>query len=181
MHCELNKNNLMLFGLPEDASESVENCVYQLFRTKLSLQPEIDIAYRIGSANENNCADKPRPVKIKFVRVRDRNEVWNARVNLEKPFYINQDLHFEVRQKRKVLLQSRADALKEGKDAKFIWKRNQIAINDLFYEVNDGELKTVDNRSLTRGPKATMQVDPATELFLERGARGRRGKKPGAQ
>lgn len=100
IQCELNKNNLVLFGLLEDASDSVENCAPEFSRAKLRIQPEIDIAWRIGSAYNT---DNPRPVKIELVRIRNRNELWGSRVKLENLFNINNDLLLEVRRKHKFL------------------------------------------------------------------------------
>lgn len=61
-------NNIIIYGLPEDQGEKIEQKMTDLFESKLGITvalSEIDVAYRLrGGTGER----KPRPVIVKFVR-----------------------------------------------------------------------------------------------------------------
>jgi len=57
-----------------------------------------------------------------------------------------------------------------------IWNRNQIAIDDSLYEVNDGGLKPLETCNPTSGPEIKMDADPVAKSFLESGARPKKRK-----
>jgi len=168
LHCELNKHNIVLHGVPESNTETAETIATEFFKREMNVTPEIDIAYRIGAKK----VDKIRPIKIKFVKLKERNLVWRERQNLEKPYYVTEDLPIEVRTTKKLLNQARYEAVKKGKNSKIDWKNSQVAVDDEIFEVVNGKLTPVEEGTLDMDCDDTS-IASTSQPFLEKRNRGR--------
>jgi len=173
---ELRKQGLILFGLPESDSSKetdLESKVYKLFEKQLKIQNvEIDTCFRLGKKTET----KLRPVKMRFVRLRDRNAVWLARLKLTKPYHLNENLTPEARATRKILIDARNAATDDRKDAKILWSKNLVIIDGESFHVIGGKLQKLEMLD----DKADENMDIENNgPFLEnhRTSRGRKPKK----
>lgn len=76
------RNNIRIFGLSEGPNENVDLLVTELFTNKLNVRcsiEDIERAHRIGQVTP----DKERPVIVKFVSYRKRDEVIKKRMLLK--------------------------------------------------------------------------------------------------
>ncbi|KAJ8873620.1 hypothetical protein PR048_024438 [Dryococelus australis] len=77
------RNSLRNFGIAEDSQENTDVIALDTIHNKLNL-PDISIrdTDRVGPKNRNN--NRPRPIIVKFVSYRQRNEVFMAKRRLAK-------------------------------------------------------------------------------------------------
>jgi uncharacterized phage infection (PIP) family protein YhgE len=141
LHKELNKLNLVLFGLDE-SSESEENLLSQILQLLASLSTDliqIDCAYRIGNPKPNSI----RPVKIRFMSLSHRNQVFSNRSMLPTPLILKDDLPFEMRRNHAMLHQKKAEAITSGvseNDILINFKQYSIKIKNTQYVARNGTL-----------------------------------------
>jgi len=156
---ELKKQQLIFVGLP-DSNENPENTVLQFIENELGIRDvEIDTCYRMGKVDKN----KSRPIKVRFVKQKDRNQIWHARLRLNKPYYVNEDLIYQTRWDRKIISNARAAAFREGKKTDVNWARKQITIDEISYEVINGVLEQTNKDGRTH---AAMETN-INDAFLE--------------
>lgn len=136
-HRRSNENYLIVSGIKEEKNETettLINTILNTFNSKMGLQVQLDIAFRIGKPTEN----KPRMVKVHFPILGHRNEVWKKRKALGHPIYVNEDLHPATRLIRSKLSKAFKEATAKGQTAKLNFKRNEITIDDTVHGfVND--------------------------------------------
>jgi len=105
------KNNLVFYGVPEgEKSESelfskIEKLVVEEMDEPISSSPVCNFStFRIGQRNpQPSPHSRPRPVKVYFPNLAERNAVWKARSLLcGSPFAVNEDLPLSVRIQRAV-------------------------------------------------------------------------------
>lgn len=124
------RNNLLLYGIPEEKNENIHHVLRRLAAT---LQFEswstsrIDAVHRMGKATQS----QPRPIIIKFVSRLDRDDFLNKRkvrrnlratdlgFSSENPIYINESL---TPANRVLLKMTRDAAKKKGYD--HVWTAN---------------------------------------------------------
>jgi len=113
MEMNSGQKNLIINGLSEKPNENITAVVKDLFTEKLDLNPSLDLIHRLGKPGE-----KPRPVKVSFIYLRQRNEVWEKRRNLQGTnIFLNEDLPIRVRKERALLRGHKKQAEEEGKEA----------------------------------------------------------------
>ena len=173
LHCELNKHNILIHGVPESNAVAAETTASEFFKREFNLSPEIDIAYRIGAKQ----TDKIRPIKIKFVKLKERNLVWKVRQNLKKPYYMTEDLPLELRITKKLLNQAYYDAVQNGRQSKIDWKTSQVSIDDEIFEVLNGKLVPVEEQTLDMDCEENSAAT-SSQAFLDKRSRGRPLKNP---
>ena len=85
------KYNLLLYGVSEGTNEDVDSVIRDVFQNKLKIDEKsvkgmlIANAHRVPRRSDvNNQPGVPDPIIVKFVQMRDREKVYNARKNLEK-------------------------------------------------------------------------------------------------
>ena len=166
---ELKKNQLLVFGVPESTNSANDiNKVTDLFNKQMGLKGiDIDIVFRIGVLN-----GKPRPLKVKFVRMRDRDTVWMAKSKLTYPLSIKEDLPYNIRKDQKVLKNAKYEAMTNGKTAKILWKESAIIIDGIKSELKNGSLIPIE-LGVNNDEESDMEYQGA---FLEGAAK--KGKKP---
>lgn len=97
------RNNLVLVGLPEDASKDTPAVVKDFLSNTLKVKNvNFDIAYRIGSAPSDSGSSYARPVLVHFPVLPHRNKVWRKRTsspgeNEEQKVRIHADLPKKLR------------------------------------------------------------------------------------
>lgn len=70
------RNNLRLFGVPEDDNENLEEIALNIFNQRMGMShssSNIDRIHRLIRRENRN--KKPRPIIIKFISYKSRNEV----------------------------------------------------------------------------------------------------------
>jgi archaellum component FlaC len=141
LHKELNKLNLVLFGLDE-SSESEDNLLSQIVKLFADLTTDlvqIDCAYRIGNSKPNSV----RPVKIRFMSLSHRNLIFSNRSKLPSPLTLKDDLPFEMRRNHAILHQKKAEAITSGvpdNDVIINFKHYTIKIKNVQYSARNGTL-----------------------------------------
>ena len=94
LHIQLKKQYLVIHGIEEKSREDTRATTCQFIQNKLKLNNiDVDSAYRIGFNNS-----KLRPIRVRFVKLSERDLVWANRSKLEKLFFINEDPPFQTRQ-----------------------------------------------------------------------------------
>lgn len=121
------KNNLILYGIDEDPSETPEELVEKIktniFEEKLKISvSSIERCHRLGKKNE-----KARPVIIKLLDYRDKVEILKSCPKLKgTPFSVSEDFSKKVREIRKKLWQSSAEEREAGSKVKMIFDKLSI-------------------------------------------------------
>jgi len=94
LHKIVKKKNLIISGISENVSESdldLYNKTTDLLKNQLKCDAsEIDVCHRIGKPT----VGKNRPVRVTFISMRDRENVWQKKLTTNHPVYINEDLPF---------------------------------------------------------------------------------------
>lgn len=117
------RTNVVIDGIPEtemENSSDSEEKVLTLIKDKLHLDPNgmgIDSVMRVGKVNktDDGILGRPRPILVKFHRIRDRDTVLrNAKKLKGTRIFINEDYPEAVRQKRKELLPKMREARQRG-------------------------------------------------------------------
>lgn len=91
--CQLSKSNLVFGGVPDSDKETNKDLyakVTNVIKSTTGKTIDFDTAYRVGKNNINSS----RPIKVRFLAIRDRNEVYECRFKTSQPIYINEDLPF---------------------------------------------------------------------------------------
>ena len=82
------KYNLLLYGVSEGTNEDVDSVIRDFFQKKLKIDEKsvkgmlIANAHRVPRRSDVN--NQPDPIIVKFLQMRDREKVYNARKNLKK-------------------------------------------------------------------------------------------------
>lgn len=85
------RNNIRIFGIPENGKESVELLVMDMISTKLGLNMPPDYIERCHRVGKNT--NKPRPIIVKFLSHKYKNAVFSAKSKLkETRILIKEDL-----------------------------------------------------------------------------------------
>ncbi|XP_049273600.1 uncharacterized protein LOC125759248 [Rhipicephalus sanguineus] len=131
------RNNLLVFGLTESASESVQvlkrRIVNDIFSKVLGIEvTKVERIHRIGKVNP----DKPRPVILKFYDSKEKDTIFKNCAKLKgTSIRISNDYAKETVQIRKKLWQSAA--LDRGAGAKVVLVHDKLRINDDLYAWDD--------------------------------------------
>ncbi|OXA39206.1 hypothetical protein Fcan01_25993 [Folsomia candida] len=135
---ELSKLNLIFSGLKDDEFEQPDELyskVSHVIRTDFSF----DTAHRVRRRNGN----LPRPIKVRFLSVLQRNNVLTNRFNVRHPIYINEDLPLKMRLDHKAMREKRMKLIEEGldrRDIKMDWTKKTLCAMGMSYNFNEGIL-----------------------------------------
>ena len=95
------RNNIVVDGIPErndENNEKLQASVVNLFKEKLSIDPDIEVVYRIG----RKMGDRPRSVMIKLRQYKHRQECLNSASKLRGTnVFLNEDVSKATMQIRK--------------------------------------------------------------------------------
>jgi len=132
---ELKKVNLIIVGV-FDVQNEPEQQLYSKIKSVIAettdLDVPIDTYYRLGNFN----IVKPRPIKVRFISVRQRNLVYNNRSELSPPIHISEDLPYTTRRSSAILRNKKKEAISNGvlpDDININYKMKQILIKDKTY------------------------------------------------
>ena len=88
------RNNVRVFGIPEEENENVENSVLKVFQEKMgvAVQPEsMERCHRLGRRDDRNRG--PRPIIVKFMSYKHREAVFNMKRRLKgSKIVVSEDL-----------------------------------------------------------------------------------------
>ena len=141
---DTNKINLLLSGIDEPADEVNEDLVREIESTLLKttgIRMDIDTAYRIGKVNTKF----PRPVKVRFNKISERNAVWNSRFNSKPPIYINEDLPYSTRRDNEKLRAKIRELKEKTEFFEIKWNEKLIKTEKHIFKIKDGILTQSDN------------------------------------
>ena len=82
------RNNIVVDGIPERNDENnkqLQASVVNLFKVKLSIDPDIEVVHRIG----RTLGDRPRSVMIKLRQYKHRQECLNSASKLRGTKYMS--------------------------------------------------------------------------------------------
>ena len=134
------KNNLMFFGVQEDANVAVEHSLQVHLKQLLNAETP-SIIYntkRVGVKSSLN--NSPRPIVTTFADPLQRLNVWKKRYNLVKPFGISEDLPKEVRFARTCLVPQMKKLKEEGQNAGIIYPAILKSENRVIREIDISEV-----------------------------------------
>jgi len=114
MQLKLNELNLILFGLPEESDETEFSLIEKLTEclAPLSEQKIVpETAKRLGLIKP----DSPRPIKMRFSTLTQRNIVFDRQSSLSNDkLTIKKDVPFELRRDYAILMKKKQDAINDG-------------------------------------------------------------------
>ncbi|OXA54130.1 hypothetical protein Fcan01_10251 [Folsomia candida] len=162
--CELSKINLIFSGIPERINESQKDLFDQVANVIKATGHtyNFDTAYRIGKPSKNST----RPIKVRFLSLFERNEVYGNRFKVNKPTFINEDLPASLRNDHRILRQKRSQLRNLGYDAKQIhvdWSKRTINSGESSFYLLNGNLiekhyKTSTTPALHREKQRTSNL-----------------------
>ena len=141
----IKKNNLILWGLQEDkteTSEMISNKIKNLVKEKLKLHDSKIIGtYRFGKPNKKH----PRPIRIKLKHENEKYKILsNSKLLKGTSISFNEDLPRDIVEDRKILHQAKLQAAKENKQTRL--KGDKLFIDTIPYIVRNKKL-TMLNQS----------------------------------
>lgn len=156
------KNNLIVEGIREPQVDSFRSAYYQarsFVRNNLGINyAEIDRAYRLGNPRGGNS--QPRPLLIRFTRLGDRMDAWEARykLNATDNLFIKEDLPIPLRPIQAALMSVAQVARRKPRKYPNVMIRDfRLFINDS-YGVEDLEKLPEDLRPSSISTPGNTQV-----------------------
>jgi chromosome segregation ATPase len=156
---EMKKINLIISGVADCSNEfntSLRGKIETLLQDITSDIIKVDAVARIGSYQ----GDKSRQVKVRFLTIRDRDNVWNCRTNTNPPIFINEDLPFSIRRDHAVIRKKVKQLKEDNIQYDIKWGARQIQTEQHLYTIKEGRTTcsaTQNNSSsnfLGSGPSA---------------------------
>lgn len=148
----IKKNNIVIFGVPEQDNEDISEAVITLVEQNLGLTLQItdfNNVYRIGTSREN----KSRAIVVEFSRNLVKQEIFKNIIKLKgSGISIAHDLIREEREERKILYRHLKLAREKNQQAKIL--KNKLII--------DGEIYTcqqLENGTLKREEEANVNQE----------------------
>lgn len=145
------KQNLIVEGIREPQVDSPRSAYYQarsFVKETLGISyAEIDRAYRLGKRRGEHS--QPRPLLIRFTRLGDRIDAWEARYKLNSSdnLFIKEDLPIPLRPVQAALMKVAQAARKKSRKYPNVMIRDfKLHINDQSYGVEDLEKLPEDLR-----------------------------------
>ncbi|OXA50401.1 hypothetical protein Fcan01_15225 [Folsomia candida] len=140
---EVNKLNLVISGVPDSEYESREDLGVKIDTIIVKIVGEsrkFDTITRVGKFLKNSA----RLIKVRFLSISDRDEVYDNRYNAERPTYINEDIPPTMRRDHAIMRQKKKQFIKDGfglQQIKMDWNRRIIRAGEETYKVVDGNIK----------------------------------------
>ena len=147
------RNNIMIDGLPEDATETSEHTMLKvqgLIKDNLEL-PElpVEMVQRLGHRRE----DRPRPVLVRFPKLTDRDAAMrNARKLKGTRIFLNDDLCPASQKIKSDQLPAMRAAHKNGQIAYFLGTKLVIKDRDVQPDLQVQTIRTPTNTSTQSEP-----------------------------
>ncbi len=116
------RQNLLFYGIKESTGEDCERVMRKFLRDELKYDQADTILFanlhRLPTRSNPGHPTKVRPVIVKFVQMKDRDDVLRLAQRLKGTGYgISQHLPVEMQNQRKMLLPIKRQAIAEGKRA----------------------------------------------------------------
>jgi hypothetical protein len=133
------KDNIIIQGIPYNQSETpdqLRQAVTSLISKELQVTTTniIKETYRIGKPTDQN-----RRVVVKLNDYKLKYRLFTTYNSLQNPkFIIMNDVPYDMRKKKKILLKARYDARKEGKNANFV--KGDLFINNVKQVIVSGKV-----------------------------------------
>ncbi|XKL66296.1 hypothetical protein PGB90_009716 [Kerria lacca] len=140
---ELNKQNLIIHGVPERESnlDELEKEIQVIIEQGVGVElpkEKIDYIRRVGQKSK-----KPRPVLLRLMTLKTRMEILNNKKNLkEYGVYIQEDLTYETRGKEKMSIPLMKEKRAEGKHALVRWGKLYVDGSRYYQESEERERET---------------------------------------
>lgn len=152
---EIRRNNLVIFGLTEEAEEELLHKIIEFLKTILKVQisaQEINSVYRFGRS------DKDRPVILKLVSFHKKVQILKQGILLKgSNISISNDLNKEDREKQKILRKHLKLAKTQGLEAKIV--NFKLLLNNTVLSVEDlTEIEKKQNADLEKTQSAEKQA-----------------------
>lgn len=157
------KQNLIVEGIREPQVDSYKSAYYQarsFVRNTLDISyAGVDRAYRLGKRRGDQS--QPRPLLIRFTRLGDRMDAWEARYKLNSTdnLFIKEDLPIPLRPVQAALVRVAQAARKKSRKYPNVLIRDfRLHINDTSYGVEDLEKLPNDIRPSSIATPGNSQV-----------------------
>lgn len=163
---EVNKLNLVFQGITDNENESDEELnitISNLLRELTGENCPFDTAKRQGKFNATN-----RIVKVRFLSIQQRDEVFSKRFITKYPVFINEDLPAAVRRDHAKMRQQKKALIADGYSAKMVrvdWKRKIIRTPDMVFKFKDGLI--ADQYPITSTKNLDKSCQPTTHRFID--------------
>jgi SepF-like predicted cell division protein (DUF552 family) len=148
LHQELQKNNIIVFGIPEISGETtdVHKVIEGLSNSLKIAQIDYNDAFRIRKYNK----DKARPLLIKLLRYRDKQAIFNAAKNLKgSSISISTDKTKEARIADAALRRKKSEIQTSHPHVKLYFRNQKLIVKDgsvtttLCYDPSTNDVHTV--------------------------------------
>lgn len=158
---ELSKINLIFSGISERSNETQNDLFAQVsnvIQESAGVKYNLDTAYRIGKPSSKFA----RPIKVSFLSLFERNEVYAGKFKVNKPTFINEDLPLSVRKDHSILRQKRKQLIEQGftlKQIRIDWTRQTINTGESCYRILNGNLVEIYQKANTMPSTQSYQPD----------------------
>ena len=136
---ELKKCNLIFSGISDDQNEDESVCLDKIKQQINHLKVRgvtLDTAHRLGTFKIGTT----RSIKVKFLKLSDRQKVWDARKNLPSPVYINEDLPQQTRRHHYILREAARDAKSKNKSVRIKCSTKENTIDEKVFKIENDAL-----------------------------------------
>lgn len=158
------KQNIIVEGIREPQEDSLRSAYYQarsFVRDTLGISyAEVDRAYRLGKRRGPQA--QPRPLLIRFTRLGDRMDAWEARykVNSSANYFIKEDLPIPLRPVQAALVRVAQAARKKS------WKYPNVIIRDFRLYINDNSYGVEDLERLPEDLRPSSITTPGNSKVV---------------
>lgn len=159
---ELREKNLIFIGVADSENEHTNKLMEDIANIILQttgISIKIDFAFRIGTYQTSAT----RPVKVKFLTLTDRNNVYEKRSSVSSNIVIKEDKPFTMRRDQALLWNKKDELQKQGLSSTINYKKRQLETTDgdtfivengeILQMNNDASLNTPNNSQAGQGSK----------------------------
>ena len=163
------RGNLLFDGIPETDNESWIDCEKKIVEqlTAMKVTDPNSIIFEQVSRMGVKSKDKTRTIVAKFSHFKDRERVWNARINLKgSKVWISEDFPSEIAKKRKQLYPILREALRQKKLPESEIKSASLKLDKLFINNRQFSVNNLDDLPPSLKPeKIATRVDPTKQVI----------------
>ena len=157
---KLRRNNLIIFGAEYKEADSLVEFILHLFRNHLAIdlvESDINNLYLLKN-NQKSVS----PIKVEFVSCLKKDLILKNTIKLKgSKIFITQDLCWEDRQERKILLEHLKSAREQKLSSKII-SGNRLIIDDIVYTTSDLKSRSLENKSKHQGNDSSALLRDST-------------------
>lgn len=127
------RNNLIIRGIPEGNWQNVEEIVRDFIGDMFRIfDIPLERLHRLGKYNPH----RPRPIIVKFTFHKDREAIWDARMNLaHTKFFLDEDFSPMVQSVRRKLFPVLAEAKRNGYKGHLV--KDKLKLGNAMYGIDD--------------------------------------------